>query len=621
MSWMKKLIDTYDNNAHLMGIRENEKLPLLPLYYNLNKAQIEVIINTNGKFISASKVTSDTSETVIPATESSSSRSSGIAPHPLCDQLQYVCLGSGKYRYGAQYKVKYIEYMKGLKAWAESEYSHPKVKAIYNYCHNCDLLSDLISTAIINVDENGKLTEEKIEGTQYEKCLVRWVVYSDDETNPKTWEDKTLFDSYYNYNNSIQNPSEADICYVTGVKSSIATNHPKGIVRATYGAKLISTNDSANYTYRGRFSEWNQAAVIGLESSQKAHNALSWLVANQGQNMGGRTYVAWNPKGKKIPKAGGIFDDFDDVADMTTNTMPEYKEKLNDLLKGYRKELDAHDDVVIIALDAATTGRLSVAYYNELRSSDFIDRIQLWHETCCWFFKWFNKEGTMVENITSPITSSIIKCSFGNEENKILKVKDEIMKEQSQRIIHCIVDNQLIPTDIVRSLFHKASKPQAYDSKKNYSLLLSTACAVIRKYHNDRNGKEIWKMQLDISNTNRSYLFGRLLAVTEKIERSTYSRDESGREPNAIRLQSVFVQRPLNTWGTLEKALIPYYAKLNPGSRKFYKDIIGDIVGTLQADDISQLNKSLDDVYLLGYYLQRKELYQYKKTDENKEEE
>ena len=208
------------------------------------------------------------------------------------------------------------------------------------------------------------VTEEKIEGMQYEKCLVRWVVYSDDETNPKTWEDKTLFDSYYNYNNSIQNPSEADICYVTGVRSSIATNHPKGIVRATYGAKLISTNDSANYTYRGRFTEWNQAAVIGLESSQKAHHALSWLVANQGQNMGGRTYVAWNPKGKKIPKAGGIFDDFDDVADMTTNTMPEYKEKLNDLLKGYRKELDAHDDVVIIALDAATTGAV-VAYYNE----------------------------------------------------------------------------------------------------------------------------------------------------------------------------------------------------------------------------------------------------------------
>ena len=128
-------------------------------------------------------------------------------------------------------------------------------------------------------------------------------------------------------------------------------------------------------------------------------------------------------------------------------------------------------------------------------------------------------------------------------------------------------------------------------------------------------------MQLDINNTNRSYLFGRLLAVTEKVERSTYSKDESRREPNAIRLQSVFVQRPLNTWGILEKALIPYYAKLNPGSRKYYKDIIGSIVEKLQEDDISQLNMSLEDIYLLGYYSQRKELNQYKKVDEIKEEE
>ena len=81
------------------------------------------------------------------------------------------------------------------------------------------------------------------------------------------------------------------------------------------------------------------------------------------------------------------------------------------------------------------------------------------------------------------------------------------------------------------------------------------------------------------------------------------------------------MQRPLNTWGILEKDLVPYYAKLKPGSRKFYKDIIGNIVETLQEGDISQLNKSLDDVYLLGYYLQRKELNQYVKTDDIEKEE
>jgi CRISPR-associated protein Csd1 len=649
---MKKLIDTYDNNAHLAGIPFEGKLTLLPLYHITQKAQIEVTIDSDGNFISASKVSKDSSETVIPATEASSGRSSGIAAHPLCDQLQYICLGLEKFLYKdskidelknpgytliedkklkkerekevekyQSYKEKTEEYMKGLGAWAESEYSHPKVRAVYKYLTNSDLISDLCRSSVINLDESNKLSEDKIEGTPYEKCLVRWIVYAENDTSPKTWEDKNLFDSYINYCNSIKKSSEKAVCYVTGTTTPFATNHPKGIVRATYGAKLISTNDNTNFTFRGRFSKWEEAAIIGLEASQKAHNALSWLVANQGLNMGGRTYVAWNPMGKKIPKPSGIFNDFEDVLNMTTSTMPEYKKTLNDLFEGYRKDLEPHDDVVIMALDAATTGRLSIAYYNELRSSDFIDRIQHWHETCCWFFKWFNKEGVLVENVMSPITSNIIKYSFGNEENEILKVKDEIMKEQSQRIISCIVDKQLIPTDIVRSLFRNASRPQAYDSKKNYSLLLSTACAVIRKYHNDKIGKEIWKMQLDVSNTNRSYLFGRLLAVLEKVERSTYSKDESGREPNATRLQSVFVQRPLNTWGILEKDLVPYYAKLKPGSRKFYKDIIGNIVETLQEGDISQLNKSLDDVYLLGYYLQRKELNQYVKTDDIEKEE
>lgn len=638
MSWMKKLIDTYDNNSHLVGIAFEGKLPLLPIYYTLNKAQIEVVIDTDGNFVKASKVSANSSETAIPATEASMGRSNGIEPHPLCDQLQYICFGMEKYLYKPSeikefmnvkeantlnqdkdlkkkvekfeyYKKMHEKYMKGLSAWVESKYSHPKIKAVYKYCINGSIISDLVASSVISVNEKSRLLEGKIEGTSYAKCLVRWIIYSDDDANPKTWEDKTLFDSYYNYYNANLNHTKKDICYVTGVMASIVKKHPTGILRKTNNtARLISTNDVTNFTFRGRFTEWNEAAVIGLESSQKAHNALSWLVANQGQNMGGRTYVAWNPKGKKIPKAGGIFDDFDDVADMTTNTMPEYKEKLNDLLKGYRKELDAHDDVVIMALDAATTGRMSISYYNELRGSDFIDRIQLWHETCCWFFKWHNKKGILMKSIKSPITSDIITYSFGNEKDKEVILEDKIMKEQSQRIICCIVDKQLIPVDIVRSLFLKASKPQAYDSKENYPLLLSTACAVIRKYHNDRTGKEIWKMQLDISNTNRSYLFGRLLAVAEKVERSTYSKDEGGREPNAIRLQSVFVQRPLKTWGILEKALIPYYAKLEPGSRKFYKDIIGNIVENLQADDISQLNKSLDDVYLLGYYLQRKEL-------------
>ena len=114
-------------------------------------------------------------------------------------------------------------------------------------------------------------------------------------------------------------------------------------------------------------------------------------------------------------------------------------------------------------------------------------------------------------------------------------------------------------------------------------------------------------MKLDPNNSNRSYLFGRLLAVLEKIERVTYD-DGENREPNAIRLQSVFVNRPMQTWKTLDSLLIPYYQKLFPGARENYRKKISEIAAMFREEDASSMNKSLDDNYLLGYYLQRMEL-------------
>ena len=53
-------------------------------------------------------------------------------------------------------------------------------------------------------------------------------------------------------------------------------------------------------------------------------------------------------------------------------------------------------------------------------------------------------------------------------------------------------------------------------------------------------------MALEPEKKDRSYQFGRLLAVMEKAERDTYDSGE-GREPNAIRLQSIFCQRPMRS--------------------------------------------------------------------------
>lgn len=125
-------------------------------------------------------------------------------------------------------------------------------------------------------------------------------------------------------------------------------------------------------------------------------------------------------------------------------------------------------------------------------------------------------------------------------------------------------------------------------------------------------------MALEPNKKNLSYQFGRLLAVMEKVERDTYEKDEN-REPNAIRMQSVFCQRPLYAAGIIEKQLEQaYFPRLAPGIRGWYKTTISQIMEIISQFPQESWNTPLDDTYLMGYYLQRSALYT--KNDKNTEE-
>jgi CRISPR-associated protein Csd1 len=228
--------------------------------------------------------------------------------------------------------------------------------------------------------------------------------------------------------------------------------------------------------------------------------------------------------------------------------------------------------------------------------------------------------------IETPSFRQIAECAFGqevekkieNQKKKIIEANDKVLKKQVQRLIKCMLEKQPMPSDFVRALAVHASTPMAY-SEENWERVLSTACAVITKYYIDKGlmkGEED-EMKLDVKNRDRSYLFGRLLAILEKVERATYETGE-GREPNAIRLQSAYVNHPLKTWMILEEVLKPYFQKLKPGSREYYRRLISEITELFMEDEQSVLNQGLSEMYLLGYYLQRAELN--KKNDEKKEE-
>ena len=84
MSWMSQLYKTYEENIGKSGLDE---VVLTPLAHMNANVQIEVVLDLDGNFCGARKVDKQDAVTLIPVTESSAGRSSGIAPHILSDTL------------------------------------------------------------------------------------------------------------------------------------------------------------------------------------------------------------------------------------------------------------------------------------------------------------------------------------------------------------------------------------------------------------------------------------------------------------------------------------------------------------------------------------------------------
>ena len=256
---------------------------------------------------------------------------------------------------------------------------------------------------------------------------------------------------------------------------------------------------------------------------------------------------------------------------------------------------------------------MSVTYYSELQSSDFLDRLYYWDSTCCWYD---NRLG-----VQSPSLYQIINYAFGTQRDSG-KIECDLksLGQQMQRLISCRLDKAMFPKDIMRNLVIKASNLQVYKGN-NAERLLFVACAAIKKHRHDFL-KEEWNMVLDKDISDRSYQFGRLLAVLEKIEKATYKTGEE-RETNAIRAQAFYSQRPLTAFSQIMTNLkTSYYPRLSAKTKNYYEKLIGEIIEKLSLFGAEEMDKPLTETYLMGYYLQKNSLYTKKETEpvEAKEE-
>lgn len=586
MGLFQRTFETYENHRDLIGIYDSSREPLAPISHIITNAGIEITLDVNGCFKRAETVNKNASKIIIPVTEESSGRTSGVCPHPLCDNIGYISSNNSE---------KYDAYVEQLEDWEASPYSHPMLTSILKYVKGKTILEDLSRSDI-------KIKDEKI--------MICWRVIGIDSTDSECcWENKKLYDSYIKYYESKRSDDEKSFCMVTGKQTIKARQHLKGVVALNGNAKLISANDTINFTYRGRFKDADQAVTVGYEASQKAHNALKWLSANQGVIIGGRTFLCWNPQGKELPSIRTPFKPKKEQHIVVDN----YKEDLEMTLYSYKSNFNPSDNAVVAVFDAATTGRLSVTYYNEMFVYDFLENLKQWDETCC-----FNDNRY---GIISPSLDRIINCAFGTERDKAIEADDKILKQHIQRILVCRVEGTRIPLDIVQALAEKTKNLLAYSGDKRDDLTF-TACAVIRKYYLDYKQEE-YKMALEKEKNDISYQYGRLLAVLEKAERDTYDKSES-RDPNAIRMQSVYCNRPLQTAKILiEQIKNGYYHKLKSGSKMYYESLIGEIYEKISNHSESEWDLPLKETYIIGYYLQKNALYtkNENKNDINESEE
>lgn len=594
MGLLQKAVETYDAHKSRIGkYYDGEKIPLVPIGHIVTNAGIEVTIDANGKFVEARLVDKNEPKIIIPITEESAGRTSGGRAHPLCDNLDYVA---------AYNKKKHALYLEELSEWANSKYSHPLLPPILAYVTGGTIEEDLLCSGLIQLNDNGVLDKEKL------KLLICWRVVGLDVEDEACWKSTSLFNAYTEWYQLKCGERASELCMVSGEWAMPAIQHPKGIMPINGNAKLISSNDTSGFTYRGRFTDDTQAVSVGYAASQKAHNALRWVIGNQGVLEGGRMFVCWNPQGHPTPSLPlPMMLNREEKPPVTPTA---FRENLKKTLEGYRKQLlEGEDGVVIAAFDAATSGRLSVTYYNELTGSDFLQRLYYWDSTCCW---WNGMYG-----IESPSLYEIVQFAFGTLQGEKMKADDRVAGQQIQRLIACRVDKSMFPQDIERALVEKASNLQLYGSG-NRAKLLFIACAAVKKYRHDRF-KEDWEMALEPEREDRSYQLGRLLAVLEKAERDSYNQNEA-REPNAMRMQSAFTRRPFSVgclvWEQVKKA---YYPKLNPWLRGYYDQLIGQIMEQLSRYSERELNRPLADTYLLGYYLQKNDLYTSKKEKKTEE--
>lgn len=590
---------TYDLIMDEIGQKDSNAENLAPIFHKSSKIGIAVQITFEGELRNISPL--DNSSGFIPITEASAGRTSTtVAPHPLVDDIKNLTTPANV--------EAYLEY---LEKWCTFDPENSAISAVYKYMKKKTLADDLRINGIALVDKENKPSKE----------TIGWIIQAQGR-NIETWNDLEIIKSYTSFLYNEIKEKDLVFCMISGRRETQISKIPSLPVIS----KLISSNDKDNFSYRGRFINSEDALTTGYIPALKAVNVLSWLISDEKYciTLGESCRVlCWRPKGLEVEQSleKPLFN-FEEIE--STVSFPSYKKIIDDYIKAKISEVPVDKrDVITVILNATSTGRGSIKFYSEFTLEDFLDAMAKWDLDCCWL-----QQG---KKIISPSLFDLSLYSFGTfNPNKGFDgdKKNKPLWNSYALLIERRIKNGKIPVEIINNLVSRCEKLNVYigtKADKNTNIvnkLLFTTCAALRKYYIDKEKKE-YGMGLDKDSTDRSYQWGRLLAVFEKIEIDALADEkstESKRVTNATRMQSMFIRRPEYTASILnEKMRTAYYSRFTGEKAGFlvrHEKLISEILEKLSNIPEGETDKPLKSSYLFGYYLQKNDFY--KKSEENK---
>ena len=675
MSWMQKLYRTYEY-VQEQGLNDED----LALPFHMSKAvHLKVILNDKAELVGVERF--DVKKQVpIQVTEKSSKRAgSTIASYGLHDSLQYIAKTAGNYltieylskvaekdngkkwkeflagtdeykqKFADTEKAKYKDcfefYEKQLSGWAEFG-KLKEINIVLQYIQKGSLIEDLLEKQIFSFKDN-ILSAGKDDPFS---LTIVWAVEISNDPHSDLWSKNSIKKQWIDYQESQsgEEREQPELCYITGKRDYAAKAYPK----IEGNAKLVSANDTSGFTFLGRFLSDKQAVALGRDVSQKAFNMLKWLIKRQGIRNGDQVTVAWAISGKPVPSPMkdisseidwdnldiSAVENPDEFSSQTSSEQPSPDWSVNigraaaqiikKKLHGYQAELKAHEQISLIMLDSATPGRMALTYYQEFLPADYFANLDAWIDD----FSWYQRYSIEVPNgkktdkrtqwrFVPPSPYSIAEAVYGKS------LSDTLKKQLYARLLPVIAGGTSvpIPEDLVRQSFQAACNPNGCENWE-WQRNIGVACALYKGWrarHHDLSQRRTYPMSLDTQNRSRDYIFGRLLAVAEHLERTALRIANETRATNAENYMQRFVMRPFHTWEQLETNLKPYKDRL----RKDYpiriseKFVLTSPIGFLNnreneinqlicvLDDLKQegcdLDKPLEPEFLLGYHSQK----------------